>query len=92
MAAALAMSVVVYIICGWFGTYSYAIYFPALAALVQAFDFCVKEQVRLAAIPARRAPVNIPAAPLDLSPVPAQIAASRVPKHVRTRRFSENRM
>lgn len=82
MAAGLSMALVIYLVCAAFGNYSYTFQFPVLAGLVQAFDVCVRKEMKTAA---SIAPTRFPTLPVALTPNP------QVPNYVRNRRLRHDR-
>jgi O-antigen ligase len=88
MAGTLVMALLIFIVCGAFGTYSYTFHLPLLAGLVQAFDVCVRRELKT--------PVPAPAPAIVRAPLQARapIAAPipQVPNYVRNRRIPHNRV
>jgi O-antigen ligase len=83
MAGSLVMSLVVFTICAAFGNYSYTFHLPVVAGLVQAFDVCVRRDMRAA--PAIVSPLS------QVRPV-APTPNPKVPNYVRNRRLRDRRV
>ena len=82
MAASLVMSLVIFVTCAAFGTYSYTVQLPVLAGLVQAFDVCVrKERTTARAIVAATLP----------APLAAPVLKPQTPNYVRNSLLRKSR-
>ncbi len=90
MSGTLATALLIFGIGATFGTYSYTIHLPILAGIVQAFDVCMRRELKNPQ-PAAPSP-QLPQAARLSTPIAVPKSPPRVPNYVRHRRLRDRRV